>query len=525
MIYRNLLAAGVLFLAGIVGAQNTLPLGVNSTGNDYLLQPSKPGLVYFVSDRAEVQHGTISVVGCGKFKKPYSVFRSQNGTVEPVRDKGTERWAGPPVYSADREWMAVPVWNDECIDGVAGIQMMVYQKSTPKKAALTFDDENWEVVRRVGQPSFKTAWHPAFHPTKPLLYFEGEGKTGPAKIYHIPLAAGEPEPTQVELPGAEDAVYPTFVNGELHVSRPAPNRGLDAFFWNGKELTPAAWNTDGNDFHSVAVEPNTVWVSQRTSDRGTDVSAHLLAPVSPKETVQDSALAERPKAAIAATIPQETTSEVEPKKDVTPAVETAKPAPTNGEQTWIAAGKFTNPDNAQRRAELLTKDPALASKVSVRYDGTSYSVVVNVPAGANAQALLETVNRIAPEAFAVLKTVPAPSAASVSIEIYFDFDRSEIRPEEARRIRAYLDAIKGQSGTFDLIGHCDSRGSNAYNLQLGLRRAKSTKAFVESLRGSIVSTESSRSEWDLQEPCPDGMPCDENAHQRNRRVVLVFEPN
>jgi hypothetical protein len=75
-----------------------------------------------------------------------------------------------------------------------------------------------------------------------------------------------------------------------------------------------------------------------------------------------------------------------------------------------------------------------------------------------------------------------------------------------------------------LTGHCDSRGSNAYNLQLGLRRAKSTKAYVESLQGAIVSDESSRSEWDLQDPCPDGVPCDENAHQRNRRVILVFEP-
>ena len=522
MNYRNLLAVGAVLLAGIAGAQNTVPAGVNSTGNDYLIQPSKPGLVYFVSDRTEVPHGSFSVVGCGKFKKPYSVFRAQNGTVEPVKDKGTERWAGPPVYSADREWMAVPVWNDECIDGIAGIKMMVYHKTTAKKAALTFDNENWDVLRSVGQPAFKTAWHPAFHPTKPLLYFEGEGKTGPAKIYHIPLGAGEPEPTAVELPGTEDAVYPTFVNNELHVSRPVPNRGLDAFVWNGKELSAVAWNTDGNDFHSVAVEPNTVWVSQRTPDRGTEVTAHLLAP---KEAAQDSVQVEKPKAAIAAATPKAATPNVEPKKEAVQAPESPKPAPANGVQTWIAAGKFTNPDNAQRRAELLTKDPALASKVSVRYDGTSYSVVVNVPAGANAQALLETVNRVAPDALAVLKTVPAPSAASVSLEIYFDFDRSEIRPEEARRIRAYLASINGKSGTFDLIGHCDSRGSNAYNLQLGLRRAKSTKAFVESIRGSVNSTESSRSEWDLQEPCPDGMPCDENAHQRNRRVVLVFEPN
>lgn len=522
MNYRNLLAVGAFLLVSIAGAQNSVPTGVNSTGNDYLIQPSKPGLIYFVSDRSEVQHGTISVVGCGKFKKPYSIFRAQNGTVEQVRVKGSERWAGPPVYSADREWMAVPIWSEHCTNGVAGIELVVYQKTSLKEAELTFDNEYWSVLRRVGEPQFKTAWHPAFHPSKPLLYFDAEEKTGSTKIFFIPLAAGEPDPTTVELPGTEDAVYPTFVNNELYVSRPVPNRGLDVFVWNGQEMTPVDWNTDGNDFHNVAVEPNTIWVSQRTPDRGTDVIAILLAP---KEVAKDSVKIEKPQVAIAAITPQEAAPKVEPKKDPIPQVEASKPTPTNGEQTWIAAGKFTNPDNAQRRAEALTQDPSLASKVSVRFDGTAYSVVVNVPTDANAQALLETVNRVAPDALALLKTNPARSANSISLEIYFDFDRSEIRPDEARRIRAYLDAIKGQSGTFDLIGHCDSRGSNAYNLQLGLRRAKSTKAFIESLRGPIFSTESSRSEWDLQEPCPDGMPCDENAHQRNRRVVLVFEPN
>lgn len=520
MNYRNLLTVGAVLLAGIAGAQTTVPAGVNSTGNDYLFQPSKPGLAYFVSDRSDVPHGTLSVLGCGKFKKPYSVFRAQNGTVEPVRDQGTERWAGPPVYSADREWMAVPVWNNECVDGIAGIELVVYHKTPAKKAALTFDNENWDVLRSVGQPAFKTAWHPAFHPTKPLLYFEGEGKTGPAKIYHIPLGAGEPEPTQVELPGAGDAVYPTFHNNLLHYSKPT-HRGLDVFAWDGKVDVPLVpLLTELNDFHMVSATADTVWLSQRTLDRGTELVA---LPYPKPEYTKDPTGGEVLEQEEKTEIPALASATPAPTAPVSPAKSVASAEPRM--QTWIAAGKFTNPDNAQRRAEALTKDPALASKVSVRFDGTTYSVVVNVPAGSNAQALLETVNRVAPEALAVLKTVPAPSAASISLEIYFDFDRSEIRPEEARRIRAYLASINGKSGTFDLIGHCDSRGSNAYNLQLGLRRAKSTKAFVESIRGTVNSTESSRSEWDLQEPCPDGMPCDENAHQRNRRVVLVFEPN
>jgi outer membrane protein OmpA-like peptidoglycan-associated protein len=517
---RTVLFAFAFLFSGILWSQNgsnPTPVessswvsAVNSTANDYLIAPAKKGVVYFVSDRPETDHGTLQVEGCGKFKKPYSLYRAENGAVEPVRAKGTERWAGPPVFSPDGEWLALPVWNNQCVDGIAGIELVVYQKTTNKKADLNVEGTSWEIVRKVGQPAYKVTWHPAFHPTKPLLYFETEERTGPAKIRFIPLASGEPDPEVVPLPGTEDAVYPTFVNGKLHYSRPVENRGLDVFAWNNNEQTPVNQvNTAGNDFHWIEDGPGQTWISQRTADRGTDIVAH--ATPKPEEKKAATSPLPEPTATAAAKSPE-------------PKTPTPTPAPVaaGGTKTWVAAGKFTNADYAQRRAEALTTNPSLASRVSVRYDGTTYSVVVAAEPSSEAPALLAAVLKVAPDA--VLIKTPTASAQSVALEIYFDFDRSEIRPEEARRIQAYLASIKGQNGTFELTGHCDSRGSNAYNLQLGLRRAKSTKAYVESLRGAVVSDESSRSEWDLQDPCPDGVPCDENAHQRNRRVILVFEP-
>lgn len=518
---RSIAALG-LILAGVPAlAQELKTELLNSSGNDYLASPAPNGIVYFVSDRTDVDHGTLSVQGCGTFKKPYSIFKAQNGTTSPMKDRGTERWAGPPVFSSDGQWLAVPVWNHRCVDGIAGIQLMVLQKAPDaKKPALVLDGTKWDVLRTVGQPEYKTAWHPAFHPTKPLLYFETEGPIGPAQIRRIPLAAGEPVAEQIALPGTTDAVYPTFVDGVLHYSRPVPEKGLDLFSWDGTNEQPVGLlNTNGNDFHWIAINDAETWVSTPAPNRGTDVVAHprKAAPVPAAVAAIETPKAAEPK-------PTETAAAVASAEalPVKPVVPAPNPAPTRAQERWIAAGKFTSAANAEQRAQALASDPRLASTVSVRFDGTAYSVVVLPKKGARAEETLVWVQATAPDA--VLKSTAGKSNGSIELEIYFDFDRSEIRPGEAQRIQAYLAQIAGQKGSFDLIGHCDSRGSNAYNLQLGLRRAKSTKAFVESLRGAIVSTESSRSEWDLQDPCPDEVPCDENQHQRNRRVVLVFEP-
>ncbi|KAF1708229.1 isopeptide-forming domain-containing fimbrial protein [Pseudoxanthomonas sacheonensis] len=57
--------------------------------------------------------------------------------------------------------------------------------------------------------------------------------------------------------------------------------------------------------------------------------------------------------------------------------------------------------------------------------------------------------------------------------VLFDTDRETIRPEFAPlldRIAAYLEQARG--GTVSVVGHADVRGADAYNLALGMRRAK-----------------------------------------------------
>jgi peptidoglycan-associated lipoprotein len=64
-------------------------------------------------------------------------------------------------------------------------------------------------------------------------------------------------------------------------------------------------------------------------------------------------------------------------------------------------------------------------------------------------------------------------------DIYFDFDKSEIRPDAARQLDANIDWMKSNPAALILIeGHCDERGTNEYNLALGDRRAKATLTYL-----------------------------------------------
>jgi peptidoglycan-associated lipoprotein len=66
-------------------------------------------------------------------------------------------------------------------------------------------------------------------------------------------------------------------------------------------------------------------------------------------------------------------------------------------------------------------------------------------------------------------------------EVYFDFDKYEIRPEGAKTLDANAAWLKSNGSNLVLIeGHCDERGTNEYNLALGERRAKATMNYLVS---------------------------------------------
>src|SRR5262252_5697472 len=79
---------------------------------------------------------------------------------------------------------------------------------------------------------------------------------------------------------------------------------------------------------------------------------------------------------------------------------------------------------------------------------------------------------------------PSPKefmAVAALKEIFFDFDKYDIRPEDAKTLDANASWLKSNSDNLVLIeGHTDERGTNEYNLALGERRAKSTMNYLVS---------------------------------------------
>jgi len=121
------------------------------------------------------------------------------------------------------------------------------------------------------------------------------------------------------------------------------------------------------------------------------------------------------------------------------------------------------------------------------------------PAPAPAPA---TVPRPAPAPAPAPTPAPAPPAMVKPSEfspnpnlktIYFDFDKYNIRPDDAKTLDGDAAWLKANPNNLVLIeGHADERGTNEYNLALGEKRAKAAMNYlvaqgVQASRVTIIS--------------------------------------
>src|SRR5438128_4375398 len=104
--------------------------------------------------------------------------------------------------------------------------------------------------------------------------------------------------------------------------------------------------------------------------------------------------------------------------------------------------------------------------------------------------------------------------------IYFDFDKSDLRPDQVSRLEADASWLKEHRGLkFTVEGNCDQRGSEEYNLALGDRRANRVKEFLikEGVDPSTIKTMSYGEEHPV---CREAT---EECYQKNRRAA--FDPS
>jgi peptidoglycan-associated lipoprotein len=105
--------------------------------------------------------------------------------------------------------------------------------------------------------------------------------------------------------------------------------------------------------------------------------------------------------------------------------------------------------------------------------------------------------------------------------IYFDFDKSEIKPEFADIIAtASRNLTSNPNLKVKLEGNTDNRGTREYNIGLGERRAQAVRRALM-LQG-VAETQITTVSFGAERPAVEGD--DENAWSKNRRVEVVYLP-
>jgi peptidoglycan-associated lipoprotein len=152
---------------------------------------------------------------------------------------------------------------------------------------------------------------------------------------------------------------------------------------------------------------------------------------------------------------------------------------------------------------------------------TTYHMRATGPGGTTEAETTVTVSAPPPPAPA-----PAPPAVSPAEmlakqvqDIHFDYDKSEIRPEDQPILQADATALKtifsmDNNFVVTIEGHCDERGSAEYNIGLGDRRAAATRDALVAL--GIPADKLKTVSYGKERPlCTDPV---EDCYARNRRA-------
>lgn len=126
---------------------------------------------------------------------------------------------------------------------------------------------------------------------------------------------------------------------------------------------------------------------------------------------------------------------------------------------------------------------------------------------------------IDPADYADSRNLENPDSLLSQREIYFEFDRSDVRPEFLPVIRAHAAYLRAHPGArMVLEGHADERGSREYNLGLGERRGRAVLELMLAEGAGAAQIEV----VSFGEERPVCRQSSEACWERNRRVEIVY---
>ena len=135
------------------------------------------------------------------------------------------------------------------------------------------------------------------------------------------------------------------------------------------------------------------------------------------------------------------------------------------------------------------------------------------------QDSIDAANRARQAALDAAARALADARAMLMTPIYFDYDKSEIRGDAKAILDSKLAVLRANPAMkIRIEGNTDSRGSNEYNMALGLRRANAARRYlvaqgIEESRFEVVS-------YGEERPVDQGTT--DEAYQKNRRDDFVI---
>jgi len=103
--------------------------------------------------------------------------------------------------------------------------------------------------------------------------------------------------------------------------------------------------------------------------------------------------------------------------------------------------------------------------------------------------------------------------------VYFDFDKSDIRPQDRAIVEAHANFLRNRPATRVVLeGHTDERGGREYNIGLGQRRADSVRRSLELL--GVQPRQLEAISWGMEKPASPART--EEGYQLNRRTEFSY---
>ena len=129
------------------------------------------------------------------------------------------------------------------------------------------------------------------------------------------------------------------------------------------------------------------------------------------------------------------------------------------------------------------------------------------------------VGKPAPQAAARVNPLNDPNNILSKRSVYYDFDKSDIKPEFRALVEAHARYLRDNSGArMTIEGNCDERGSREYNVALGQRRSEGVRKAMTLLgvpEGRIEAVSFGKEK-------PKAAGHDEASWSENRRSDIVY---